>query len=56
VPGLGFDITVNLLAGNLGSIYVNPSPTPTPSAGVPAGEFDLVMVFRRELAHGLGFG
>jgi hypothetical protein len=56
VPGLGSDITVNLLAGNLGSIYVNPSPTPTPSGSVPAGEFDLVTVFRHELAHGLGFG
>ena len=56
VPGLGSDITVNLLAGNLGSIYVNPSPTPTPSGSVPAGKFDLVTVFRHELAHGLGFG
>jgi hypothetical protein len=56
VPGLGSDITVNLLAGNLGSIYVNPSPTPTPGGSVPAGEFDLVTVFRHELGHGLGFG
>ena len=56
VPGLSSDITVNLLAGNLGSVYVNPSPTPMPSGTVPAGEYDLVTVFRHELAHGFGFG
>ena len=55
-PGLSSDITVNFLAGNLGSIYVNPLPTPMPSGSVPSGQFDLVTVFRHELAHGLGFG
>jgi hypothetical protein len=55
-PGLASDITVNVLAGNLGSIYVNPAPTPTPSGTVPDGEIDLVSLFRHELAHGLGFG
>ena len=50
------DITVNFLAGNLGSIYVNPNPTPMSSGSVPSGQFDLVTVFRHELAHGFGFG
>jgi hypothetical protein len=56
VPGLTSDVTVTLFAGNLGSLYVNPSPTPKPSGTVPSGEFDLVTVFRHELAHGFGFG
>src|SRR5579871_4585667 len=55
-PGLSSDITVTFLAGNLGSIYVNPNPTPMPSGTVPSGEHDLVTVFRHELAHGFGFG
>lgn len=56
VQGITSDIDVTFLAGNLGSIYVNPSPTPKPSGIVPAGSFDLVTVFRHELAHGFGFG
>ena len=55
-PGVASDITVNFLAGNLGSIYVNPTPTPMPSGTVPSGEYDLVTVFRHELAHGFGVG
>ena len=55
-PGLSSDITVNLPVGNLGSIYINPTPTPTPSGSVPSNEYDLVTVFRHELAHGFGFG
>jgi hypothetical protein len=55
-PGLASDITMNVLAGNLGSIFVNPAPTPTPSGTVPDGKIDLVSLFRHELAHGLGFG
>ena len=56
VQGFTSDIDVTFLAGNLGSIYVNPSPTPMSSGTVPAGQFDLVTVFRHELAHGFGFG
>jgi collagen type I alpha len=56
VQGYTSDITVNFLANNIGSIYVNPSPTPTPSGIVPSGSYDLVTVFRHELAHGFGFG
>ena len=56
VPGFSSDITVNLFAGNLASLYVNPAPTAIPSGIVPSGLFDLVSVFRHELGHGFGFG
>lgn len=49
VQGQTSDITIDLLAGNLDSIYVNPAPTPMPSGNVPSGEFDLVTVFQHEL-------
>ncbi len=55
-PDITSDITVNLLAGNLGSLYVNLTPTPTPIGSVPSGQIDLVTIFRHELAHGFGFG
>lgn len=58
-PGTTADIIVNLplAAGELGGsggLYVNPSPF-SGGGTVPANEFDLVTVFRHELAHGLGF-
>jgi collagen type I alpha len=56
VQGVTSDITVTFFAGNLSELYVNPSPTPQPSGSVPGGKFDLVTVFRHELAHGFGFG
>ena len=58
-PGSASDIIVNLplAAGELGSsggLYVNPSPF-TGNGSVPADEYDLLTVFRHEMAHGLGF-
>ena len=59
LAGTTSDIVINLplTPGSLntsGGLYVNP----TPFAGngtVPAAEFDLLTVFRHEIAHGLGF-
>ena len=53
------DIVINLplSAGELnnsGGLYVNPSPF-TGNGSIPASEFDLLTVFRHEIAHGLGF-
>jgi hypothetical protein len=56
VQGLTSDIMVNLPTTSLANLFVNPAPTPMPSGTVPSGEFDLVSVFRHELAHGFGFG
>jgi len=59
ISGTSSDITVNLplTSGELGSsggLYVNPTPF-TSGGTIPANEFDLLTVFRHELAHGLGF-
>ena len=60
VPGSTADINVNLpllageLSGSAGGLYVNPNPF-TSGGTVPAGLFDLLTVFRHEMAHGLGF-
>jgi hypothetical protein len=59
IAGIASDIVINLplVPGSLnssGGLYVNP----TPFAGngtVPASQFDLLTVFRHEIAHGLGF-
>ena len=56
VPGLSSDITVNFLAGNLGSIYVNPSPTADAKRHRHRRRIRPCTVFRHELAHGFGFG
>ena len=59
ISGTTADIVVNLplTSGELGSsggLYVNPDPF-AGGGTVPADEFDLLTVFRHELAHGLGF-
>jgi hypothetical protein len=58
IPGTTSDIGVNppLQAGELsvgGDLYVNPDPFVS-GGTVPTGEFDLLIVFRHELAHSLG--
>ena len=60
VPGSTADIVVNLplSTGELdsaGGLYAAPDPL-TSGDALPANEFDLLSVFRHELAHGLGFG
>ncbi|HEY1935604.1 MAG TPA: Hint domain-containing protein [Acetobacteraceae bacterium] len=59
IPGTTADIVINLplQAGELsagGDLYVNPDPFVS-GGTVPVGEFDLLTVFRHEMAHGLGF-
>lgn len=59
VSGTTSDITINLplMTGEIGSaggLYVNPSPF-TGNDSIPSNEYDLLTVFRHELAHGLGF-
>ncbi len=59
IAGSTSDIVINLPLStnelnNSGGLYVNP----TPFAGngtVPASEYDLLTVFRHEIAHGFGF-
>lgn len=60
IAGSTADVVVNLPLGtneldSSGGLYVNPSPF-SGGGSVPSNEFDLVTVFRHELAHGLGFG
>jgi len=60
VAGSTADVVVNLplSTGELdsaGGLFVDPDPL-APDDPVPSNEFDLLSVFRHELAHGLGFG
>jgi hypothetical protein len=55
-PNSSADIIINLPASSteLAALFVNPDPYGSPTA-TGIGQFDLLSVFRHELAHGLGF-
>jgi len=60
VPGSTADVIINLplSAGELdsaGGLFAAPDPA-TSGDPLPGNEYDLLSVFRHELAHGLGFG
>ena len=50
------EIVINLPANAsaLSQLFINPNPLTDPTA-TQSGKFDLLSVFRHELAHGLGF-
>jgi hypothetical protein len=55
-PNSSAEIVINLPANAsaLSQLFINPNPLTDPTA-TQAGKFDLLSVFRHELAHGLGF-
>ena len=55
-PNSSAEIIINLPANAsaLNQLFINPNPLTDPTA-TQAGKFDLLSVFRHELAHGLGF-
>ena len=60
VPGSTADVIINLPLStneldNPGGLYAAPDPM-TSGDPLPGNEYDLLSVFRHELAHGLGFG
>jgi hypothetical protein len=55
-PNTSAEIVINLpsSATALSQLFINPNPLTDPTA-TQSGKFDLLSVFRHELAHGLGF-
>ena len=55
-PNSSAEIIINLPANAsaLNQLFINPNPLTDPTA-TQSGKFDLLSVFRHELAHGLGF-